>query len=110
MKLVFLHGIGDGDPNYHWLDGLNRGLTRLATTYSDREGVITPRYVSYLKTEGISADLPPRTYKPKDEATARRDFERRQARIEQLLKLRYGVRTFGADSQRGMGCSGGDCD
>jgi hypothetical protein len=26
MKVVFLHGIGDGDPKYGWLDGLNRGL------------------------------------------------------------------------------------
>ena len=34
MKVVFLHGIGDGDPKYGWLEGLNRGLTRPGTARS----------------------------------------------------------------------------
>ena len=58
--------------------------------------MIAPRYSSYLTTEGISAKLPRRTYKPRNAAgvTARRDFERRQARIQRLLQTKYGVRTF----------------
>ena len=59
MKVVFLHGIGDGDPNYGWLDGLNRGLMQAGHEPIDREQVIAPRYSSYLRTEGRSGKLPP---------------------------------------------------
>src|SRR4051794_2945892 len=52
MKVVFLHGIGDGDPKYEWLDGLNRGLTQAGHEPIDRDQVIAPRYTSYLRTEG----------------------------------------------------------
>ena len=57
--------------------------------------MIAPRYSSYLRTEGRAGKLPPITYKPKEEATARRDFERRQARVQRLLRLQHDVRTFG---------------
>ena len=95
MKVVFLHGIGDGDLKDGWLEGLNRGLTQAGYPPIDRDEVIAPRYAGILKTEGIAAKLPPVTYKPKDEATARREFERRQARVQRLLRLKYGVRPFG---------------
>lgn len=95
MKVVFLHGIGDGDPEHTWLDGLNRGLAQAGHDPIDREHVIAPRYSSYLKTEGRSGKLPPITYKPQDEASARQEFERRQARVQRLLRLQHGVRTFG---------------
>lgn len=95
MKVVFLHGIGDGDPNYGWLDGLNRGLKQGGHEPIDRERVIAPRYSSYLRTEGRSGKLPPITYRPTEEATARRDFERRQARVQRLLRMQHGVRPFG---------------
>jgi hypothetical protein len=95
VKVVFLHGIGDGDPNYEWLDGLNRGLMQAGHEPIDREQVIAPRYSSYLRTDGRSGKLPPLTYKPVEEAKARRDFERRQARVQRLLRLQHGVRPFG---------------
>jgi hypothetical protein len=95
MKIVFLHGIGDGDLNDSWLEGLNRGLVQAGHDAIDRDQVIAPRYDGLLKMKGLEAKLPPLTYKPKDEATARRDFERRQARVQRLLRLRYGVRPFG---------------
>lgn len=56
--------------------------------------MIAPRYSSYLRTAGRSGKLPPITYKPRDEAPARRDFERRQARVQRRLRLQ-GVQTFG---------------
>jgi len=63
----------------------------------ERDEVIAPRFSSYLTTEGISAKLPRRTYKPRNETevAARREFERRQARVQRLLRTKYGVRTFG---------------
>ncbi|OBA90702.1 hypothetical protein A5642_12245 [Mycolicibacterium mucogenicum] len=97
MKVVFLHGIGDGDPNFNWLDGLNRGLTQAGHEPIDRQQVIAPRYSSYLRTEGRSAKLPPLTYKPKDELTARREFERRQARVQRFLRTQPGTKPFGFD-------------
>ena len=39
--------------------------------------------------------MPPVTYKPKDKLTARREFERRQARVQRKLQVQHGVRTFG---------------
>jgi hypothetical protein len=95
VKVVFLHGIGDGDPKYGWLEGLNRGLVQAGHEPVDREQVIAPRYSSYLKTDGRSGKLPPLTFKPKDEAVARREFERRQARVQRLLRMQGGVRPFG---------------
>lgn len=95
MKVVFLHGIGDGDPQYRWLEGLNRGLVQAGHEPIARDEVIAPRYSSYLRTEGRRGKLPPITYRPKDEAAARRDFERRQARVQRLLRMQHGVRPFG---------------
>ncbi|WP_137145732.1 hypothetical protein [Mycolicibacterium sp. CR10] len=95
MKIVFLHGIGDGDPKYEWLDGLNRGLTQAGHDPVERDQVIAPRYSSYLKTEGRSVKLPPITYRPRDDAEARQQFERRQARVQRLLQLQPNVRAFG---------------
>ena len=95
MKVVFLHGIGDGDPDYGWLEGLNRGLIQAGHKPVEREQVIAPRYSSFLKTEGRPGKLPPLTYKPKDDTEARQQFERRQARVERLLRVQHGVRSFG---------------
>lgn len=98
MKVVFLHGIGDGDPTYQWLTGLNRGLVQAGYQPLTRDEVLAPRYTGHLKTDGSRAKLPPLTYKPKDEAASRREFERRQARVQRRLRLTPGVRWFGFDS------------
>ncbi|MEZ0339868.1 hypothetical protein ACAG25_07785 [Mycobacterium sp. pV006] len=95
MKIVFLHGIGDGDPKYSWLDGLNRGLAQAGHDPIEREQVIAPRYSSYLRTEGRSGKLPPVTYRAKDDHSSRQEFERRQAHVQRLLRIQHGVRTFG---------------
>ncbi len=95
MHVVFLHGIGDGNRDYDWLDGLNRGLTQAGFEPVDRADVLAPRYADLLKTDGISAKLPAITYKAKDDALARREFERRQARVQRLLRQEFGVRTYG---------------
>ena len=97
MKIVYLHGIGDGDPDFKWLAGLNRGLQQAGHDPVERDQVVAPRYSSYLRTEGISAQLPPVTAKPKDESESRCEFERRQARVQRLLHYKPGVRAFGFD-------------
>ncbi|ORA38173.1 alpha/beta hydrolase [Mycobacterium aquaticum] len=95
MHVVFLHGIGDGNRDYDWLDGLNRGLTQAGFDPVDRADVLAPRYADLLKTDGISAKLPAITNKAKDDALARREFERRQARVQRLLRREFGVRAYG---------------
>ncbi|AEF41266.1 lipase family protein [Hoyosella subflava] len=95
MKIVFLHGIGDGDPSAGWLDGLNRGLVQLGHQPLDENRVIAPRYSSLLKTDGISAKMPPVTYKPNDELNRRRGFERRQAAVQRKIGKDAGVQSFG---------------
>jgi hypothetical protein len=97
VKVVFLHGIGDGDPTYKWLSGLNRGLEQAGYPPLGRDEVVAPRYAGLLKIDGARAKLPPLTYKPKDEAASRREFERRQARVQRKLRLTPGVRWFGFD-------------
>ena len=42
MHVVFLHGIGDGNRDYDWLDGLNRGLTQAGFDPVDRADVLEP--------------------------------------------------------------------
>lgn len=97
MKVVFLHGIGDGDPDGGWLAGLNRGLEQAGHEALREDQIIAPRYSSLLKTDGISAKLPPITYRTKDDAASRRDFERRQARVQRILRITQRVRAFGFD-------------
>lgn len=95
MKVVFLHGIGDGDPQRKWLSALNSGLSQLGQPRLDESDVVAPRYASYLKTDGVSAKLPRGTYRPRNEAAARQDFERRQARVQRMLQLNPAVQWFG---------------
>lgn len=95
MKIVFLHGIGDGDPKSSWLDGLDRGLEQAGFGAVNRDMVIAPHYSSFLKTAGIGAKLPPVTYNPRDDSASRRAFERRQAKVQRKVGLEGGVRTFG---------------
>lgn len=96
MKVVFLHGIGDGDPGLVWLDGLNRGLEQAGHPAVDRQQVIAPGYSDCLRGNGgDGAKLPPMTYRPKDDGIARREFERRQARVQRYLSQQDGVRSFG---------------
>jgi hypothetical protein len=97
MKIIFLHGIGDGDGERDWLAGLNRGLEQAGYGPVREDQVIAPRYTSLLKTDGIAAKLPPKTYRVSDDRASRRDFERRQARVQRILKFTHTVRGFGFD-------------
>lgn len=96
VKVVFLHGIGDGDPRGGWLEGLNRGLAQAGHESIHRACTLAPRYSSILSTDGISAKMPPVTYRTKDDAKARFEFARRQARIQRSLGLSRSASGFGA--------------
>lgn len=94
-KVVFLHGVGGGDPEMDWLSALNAGLFRCGLGSVDRRDVIAPRYNDLLLDHGSRGSVPPLTYKPKDEAPSRRQYELRQARIQRLLQKDPTVKTYG---------------
>lgn len=95
MKVVFLHGIGDGLPMREWLSALNGALDEAGHPPINDSQVFAPRYASLLTTDGISAKMPDVTYKPKDDRQSRREFERRQAAVQRLLQQEPNVATFG---------------
>lgn len=94
MKIVFLHGIGNGDPEHGWLDGLNDALRAAGHPVIDERMVIAPRYASLLNTEGLKAKEP-KEHKGKRGGRSRRDFELRQAEVRRLLQHDSRVTTFG---------------
>lgn len=98
MKIVFLHGIGDGDPNREWLRALNTALESAGHPPIDDSQVLAPRYDSLLTIEGISAKMPDVTYKVKNDGQSRREFERRQAAVYRMLQDEPDASPFGFNS------------
>lgn len=83
--LLFLHGVGDGDPRDQWRDSLSTSLLKLGYRDLDDARVIAPKYAHALKGTDESIPVPPLTIKqPAREAARenRRAFERRTAAIE----------------------------
>lgn len=95
MKVVYLHGVGDGDPEGSWLEGLNHGLASIDSPPIAESQTVAPRYSSFLGMEGIKSKHPERTYNVKDDHQERRAFERRQAWIHRSLGESGVVQTFG---------------
>src|SRR3954453_3100206 len=96
--LVFLHGVGDGDPRGEWLTHLNTGLEKVGYRAIAKADTIAPRYSSFLSTDGINASLPGRTYATEDEDKRRREYERRQARVSRLIGHDPDAGPFGLDA------------
>lgn len=84
--IVFLHGVGEGDPQRNWLAGLNQGLSAASADGVNESEVICPDYSWLLNAVGVKLKHPPVTYKVRDDRPDRRAFVRRQARIERLLE------------------------
>lgn len=95
MKIVYLHGVGTGDPEGSWLEGLNQGLAQIEAKPVSTDDVIAPRYSDILNTKGVKAKNPPITYTTKKDHEQRRAFERRQAQVQRRLRKTGIVQTFG---------------
>ena len=52
--LVFLHGVGDGNPEGNWKRILNESLTRLGYPTIDEVEVIAPIYERFLETDEVA--------------------------------------------------------
>jgi hypothetical protein len=80
------------------LAALNRGLTQVGFEPLRSENVVAPSYSDLLGNDAtLDVDLPPLTYKVKDDRHPRRKLEQRQARVQRILGNDPGVRTHGFD-------------
>lgn len=99
--LLFLHGIGDGDPNNQWRNQLVTTLQQLGYPNLDEVTVIAPKYAHALKGFDDETSIPPVTIAQPGRDAARqnrRDFERRIGALEFRLGRHH----------RGEGRIGGD--
>ncbi|NQD42045.1 hypothetical protein [Glutamicibacter halophytocola] len=83
--LVFLHGVGDGDPTDKWKLQLSQSLTELSYPALENIEIIIPKFAHALKGVDEVEKVPPRTHKRPSRADAphiRREFERRMSAIE----------------------------
>lgn len=94
MKLIFLHGIGDGDPAVRWLDTLNQTLTVGGHPIVQPDDFVAPRYARILNLDGLSAKMPPPTA-DQSRSSHRREYERRQGKVVRLLDLDPTVEVLG---------------
>lgn len=92
--LLFLHGVGNGDPDNLWMNQLDETLVSLGYPGLDPRRVIVPKYAHALRGTDDKEQAPPVTIKTSPRELAkknRRDFERRMSAIE----FRLGRRNHG---------------
>ncbi|MBJ2119419.1 hypothetical protein I6N91_00320 [Arthrobacter sp. MSA 4-2] len=83
--LLFLHGVGDGDPEDIWSSRLTDTLVHLGYPSLSKERVLAPKYAHLLRGSDDNRPLPKVTIKePSRDAAkqSRREFERRTGAIE----------------------------
>lgn len=86
--LLFLHGIGDGEPENDWMRHLEAALVAAGHPDLSEVEVIAPKYAHALKGADERLPVPPLTIKDPPRADAklnRRSFEHRTAAMERRL-------------------------
>lgn len=85
--LIYLHGVGEGDLDQKWKQGLLEGLDKVGYPGLDDVEIIAPHYAHGLRGADDHYEMPPVTIQtPKGErARARREFESRTAAMETRL-------------------------
>ncbi len=104
--LVFLHGVGDGDPENRWKATLSGSLQEVGYSAFDGVTVVAPKYAHALKGWDEKVPMPPVSVKqPGGDAARqkRREFERRIGALEfRLGRHDRGDGLPGADAAVGM--------
>lgn len=83
--LLFLHGVGKGDPDGAWRVALSGALVRLGYPAIGADAFVAPRYAHLLNGTDDADRVPPITSKPlrrEDARRNRREFEGRTAAME----------------------------
>lgn len=86
--LLFLHGVGDGDPSGKWKSAIEQSLQRTGYPNLDGIPILAPTYATALMGVDEPQVLPIRTFKtPNREAAKhnRRNFERRLSAVERRI-------------------------
>ncbi|ALO65801.1 hypothetical protein AS189_03970 [Arthrobacter alpinus] len=86
--LLFLHGVGDGDPSGKWKSAIEQSLQRTGYPNLDGIPILAPTYSNALMGVDEPQILPIRTFKtPTREAAKlnRRNFERRLSAVERRI-------------------------
>ncbi len=93
--LLFLHGVGNGDPGGLWRGALETSLPEVGYPDLSEVRVIAPWYADLLHGVDDELKVPAITVKklPKEQARShRREFEQRVAAMEQMLGRHAGGR------------------
>lgn len=83
--LLFLHGVGNGDPSDNWKHQLAQSLSNNGYPALDGVELIVPKFAHALRGVDEAEKLPPIVHKrpsKSDAAQIRRNFERRMSGIE----------------------------
>lgn len=90
--IVFLHGVGEGDPHQKWYEALNRGLQQAGYPGLEAVNTLAPCYADLLhlavESQGEKR-LPPVTQQHRSKAQTvrnRASYDRRLASIERRLE------------------------
>lgn len=83
--LLFIHGVGDGDPSNKWQRQLSESLAEVGYPALENVNLVIPKFAHALKGADDHSEIPPRTHKRPSKTEAiqiRRDFERSMAAME----------------------------
>lgn len=97
MKLVYLHGVGDGDGDHGWLSALNDGLVAQGLTAVDEVDVIAPSYSDILSSPDANAAVPKPTAQGEkaDVSSERAKFLNRQIEAARAVGADPSVQSIG---------------
>ena len=88
LHLLFLHGVGTGDPDDRWMVALSGSLVSLGYPSLDTDHLIAPKYAHALKGWDTKQKMPPTGVKSparEDARRNRREFELRTGALEYRL-------------------------
>ncbi|MGO4298190.1 hypothetical protein [Glutamicibacter sp. MCAF14] len=99
--LLFIHGVGNGDPENKWQQQLGQSLAEIDYPALENIDLVIPKFAHALKGADEPSEIPPRVHKRPNRSEApqiRRDFERRMAAMEfKLGRYNQGKSRFGDD-------------
>lgn len=100
--LLFLHGVGNGDPTNKWKTQLTQSLASSGYPALEDVEIVIPKFAHALKGVDESQKIPPLVHKKPSRSDAvqiRRNFERRMSALEfKLGRHDHGTGNFGANA------------
>lgn len=80
--LLYLHGVGQGEPQQQWRESLSRALDQIGYPELDQVDILAPSYADALRTAPEETTLPPLTVR---EDASPMDFGGRTSAMEHRL-------------------------